>query len=156
MGKKTDQFTKELTSLAADCALSIATIFDVSKSMAPISEAMKKCEKVMTDRHEHFFPGGHQTSEAELAIEQDAQYKQAAAASDALATKFLPLLGRQNDAKSELKKGLIALKKKVDEFDAYVKAKEKKWFGGKKSVPAAKASILAAKKYYNDCRGLTT
>src|SRR5690348_1086635 len=102
MGKKTDQFIKDMTSLAADCALSVATIMDVNKSIAPIKQALEKCEKAMTDRHNHFFPGGHQTAEAERAIEQDPQYKQAAAASDALAQKFLPLLGKVNDAKSEL------------------------------------------------------
>lgn len=154
MGKKTDEFTKNITSLTADCAVSVATILDLTTSINPILEGMKKAEKAMTARHEHFFPGGHQTTEAEQAIEADPQYKAAAAISDQLAAKFDTLFSKRSAAKNELKKGLVALQAKVKEFDAYVKAKEKKWFGGKKSVPQAKASIAASNDYIEKCKPL--
>jgi hypothetical protein len=155
MGKKTDEFTKTLTALTADCAVSVASIIDFTKSMDIIKEGMSKAEKAMTARHEHFFPGGHQTNEAELAIEQDPQYRQAAQVSDALAAKLNALFDKKDAAKKELKANLVTLQKKVGEFDAYVKAKEKKWFGGKKSVPAAKASIVASTEYIGKCTPLT-
>ncbi len=100
-------------------------------------------------------PAATRRTEAELAIEKDPEYKKAAAISDALAEKLDALFNKRDGAKQELKKNLGALKKKVDEFDSYVKAKEKKWFGGKKSVPAAKASIAASKEYIEKCVPLT-
>jgi hypothetical protein len=154
MGKKTDQFTAQMNSLMGECISLVTNVETISKAAARMEESLRDCQDVMHDRREFFCPDGAPTNEIWRKIEKDKQYKQASESYGKLLVEFKPLYEKSDKTKTELKTHLAALEKKVGEFDVYVKIKEKKWFVGKKSVPAAKTSIASVRTFIKDCQPL--
>jgi len=154
MGANTDKFMTQIRALIANAAMSVADVEQFSEAARQYCDEIGKQNDIMTQRHNVHFPNGSQTSAGELAIEQDAVYRAAVAKVDAIEPKYASAVQKKMTAKAELRAALQGLSTSVAQFDAYVTAKENKWLGGKKSIPAAKTFITTTKAYVTSCKSL--
>ena len=156
MGKKTDQFMKDLRDLQTEAGRACDAV-SFPPSLESIAALMTQQTAIIAARHEFFMPGGVKKPlpdgrDPEAALESDPAYKTAVAAHAALEQKFDAASGGGPAAMAKFQASVEKVNLKIAEFEKFVKAKESKWFGHKKAIPAAKAVIASAKAYLGICR----
>jgi hypothetical protein len=155
MGKTTDAHIAKIQALNDLCAKPTIRFSTALTRAKAIHADCVAVEKTMTERHNAIFVGGSQSKEQEKAIARDPVYLKASAEFDAYNKMFEDQVQDQLlPARTALQQGCTALEKAIKEFEAFVTAKEKSWFGSKQSVPQARKAIQEGRKYLATLKGL--
>jgi uncharacterized protein YjcR len=149
MGRTTNAHIEKIGTLSSACGQPVTSFSEALIAAKRLHAQMNALAQVMTNRHKAVFGNGtDQTTDKEKAIARDPQFVQAEAQIHALNTEFEKVCGdRLIPARDTLQQANNALDKAIKEFDAFVTAKEKSWFGSKQSVPAARKAIGDGRKY---------
>jgi hypothetical protein len=150
MGRTTNAHIEKIRTLSNACWQPVTSFSEALIAAKHINKQIDVLVTVMTERHKAVFgkDGIGPTTEKEMAIDRDAQFVKAEAEIQALSTEFQNVcVDRVDPARITLRRAKVALEKAIKEFDTFVTAKEKSWFGSKQSVPAARKAISDGRTY---------
>jgi hypothetical protein len=153
MGKTTDEFIKKIDAQKDKCAdcmeLSRHHIF----AQLNFRKELETYAYIMKRSYDWAAKMAATTNQKldEQKVFAEPEYKKAQAAYAATEAKIADSTAKRLAVLSQMKPVLQTMKSLTDQFDAYVKKKEKAWVGSKNSVPAAKAAIAGTREYIADC-----
>jgi chromosome segregation ATPase len=152
MGKKTNNWIKQLNKLAGECDEHLQRIYAIAERMGEVKKELVDLEHAHNKRTHEIDPMASTQHEKE--IMNDPEIKRIEKELDTIGKDFGSLMGDKSRAQEQLKGKAIEFKGILTEFSTYITKKEKSKnpFRGKKSVPAAKQYIAQGEDFLDVLR----
>jgi len=162
MGKTTDAYIDKLETLKSRCV--VTPFANAIIQARGISDQIAGQEKIMTERHAAII--GQTQVKGQLksgvgggddAVSKDPQFAAAEKKAETLNEQFVKFsLDVLAPARKAIVDTVAAINTTITQFETFVNAKEKSWFGSKDSVPKARQAIKSAKEFAATLRQLST